>query len=119
MTKKPKQIRVEFEIPLEKVKEILEAGARGPKEISTEELEELSKIGVIRAADYLDEVQTVEVAAAIGKFVSKVTTKATTKLTNKETQKTVIATATNEIVSKVVDIMSQDQSLSREDEPKE
>jgi hypothetical protein len=119
MEKTPKKIRVEFEISIDKVKEILEAGTKGPKEITRKELEELSRVGVIRAADYLDEVQTQEAAAAIGKFVGKVTNKATTKLTNKETQKTVIAVVSTEVTNKVVDIMAMDESLDQEDKPKE
>jgi hypothetical protein len=60
-----KKIRVEIELSPERVKELIEKGARGQKRISDEELKALADAGVVRAADYLDAAQLDRVSEAI------------------------------------------------------
>lgn len=117
MEKKPKNIRVEFEIPIDKVKRILEAGAKGPKKITKEELEELSRIGVIRASDYLDEAQAQEAAAAISGWLSKMGEKAVTAAASKAAQELVLNLVEDTLAARPVEEILEETSLE-EDKPK-
>lgn len=118
MKKEQKKIRVEFEIPIDKVKRILEAGAKGPKKITKEELEELSRVGVIRASDYLDEAQAQEAATAVTGWLNKLGEKAVTAAASKAAQEIVLNVVEDTLAARSIEELLEEDS-SKEDKPKE
>jgi len=84
------KIRVEVELSLERVRELIETGAKGGKCITDDELKALAKGGVIRAADYLDETQMTAVNLAIPNWIKKAGEKAVVSATSKAAEEIVL-----------------------------
>lgn len=120
--KKPSahKIRVEFEMDPEDVRELIEAGSKGPIRLCDEEFEKLIEEGTIKASDYLDEKEMAFATEFIGfkalfKVGSKVGRKVVSKFTDKQSQKVVVA----EVVNTVVDGSVSSERKINEDRPKE
>ena len=90
---KKKKIVVEFEFTPEQVRELIEAGGKGPNKISKDEVLELTKKGTIRASDYLTKDQLDLNASLSLSFVSKIGKKIVSKAQNKVVQKVAVTSA--------------------------
>jgi hypothetical protein len=66
-----KKIRVELEMSPDKFKELIETITMGRNTISEEELERLSKVGEVRAADFLDAREIVMLEGLFSSFSSQ------------------------------------------------
>lgn len=86
-----KKIKVVFEVDAETVKTLIQSGAKGKKTITDKEVAELSKKGLINAADYLSASEQVKAVGAVSKVVGKVVSKAS----NKTVQRVAITEVSN------------------------
>jgi hypothetical protein len=88
-----KKIVVEFEFTPEQVKELIEAGGKGPKTITREEVLALAEKGAVRASDFLTRDQLDLSASFSLSFVSKIGKKIISKASNKTVQKVAVTSA--------------------------
>lgn len=94
-----KKIRVEFDLNLETVKELIEFSECKDQPITDEELKEISEKGIIRASDYLSQTDVEDVFSAgfFGKIASKVGRKLVSKISDPKVQATVASEVVNTI----------------------
>jgi hypothetical protein len=97
--KKPtRKISVQFEMEPQDVKELIASGNKRGMKLSDVEFEKLSREGVIKASDYLDQEQMEVVAVALPSWIKKAGSKikkaAVTALSSPEVQKTVVSKVT-------------------------
>ena len=102
-----RKIRVEIELSPERVRKLIETGAKGGKRITDEELKALANVGVIRASDYLDEKQMSAVSIAIPNWIKKAGEKAVVSASSR---------AAEEII---LELVVAERSTEIDDKPKE